>query len=154
MKKYLNKLSALLYFTKISKNEKAEMLESFNQAFEESTASDPDKTYRECKARIALGYKTDVFKICLLALSTLTLFPLILIPFILSIDAISVGLLILVCYVMFPILIICYAFGLISEKIKFSQYKIHWVILALQVALAIADILYFLYQIAGALEGF
>lgn len=154
MKKYLNRLSTLLYFTKISKNEKTEMLESFNQSFEKSTASDFEKTYRECKAKIALDYKTDVFKICLLVLSVLTLIPLILIPFTLSIDAVSVGLLIIVCYILFPILVICYAFGLIGGKIKISQYKLHWGVLALQIVLAIADILYFLYQIASALEGF
>lgn len=154
MKKYLNKLSALLYFTKIDKNEKAEMLESFNQAFNGNTTSDPDKIYRECKAKITLSYKTDVFKICLLVLSALSVLPLIFIPIVFNISAIASGLLVCVCYVLFPLLVICYAFGLIAGKIKFSQYKLHWGVLALQVALALADILYVLYQIASSLEGF
>ena len=148
-----NKLSKLCYFRKMNNDQKKAILQEFENTPYNGKKEEVD-TYKQFKARVLTDFDADGFKIYMMVLNCITITILAILPLMFHFDGILFGVLVYACYALYAVMGVSIIVGLVSKKIRISKYKAHICALLIQILLTVADLIYILFEIAKALEGF
>ena len=146
------KLVALCYFRNITKDEQANILVSFQ---ENHLNIDNKNRYWDYKKQIIAKYSIDWFKVFLLILSlTILCCSIAVLSLFVMGYSTEFGVVTYVLYGLYPVQLVSIVIGLIGRKIRFQEYKYHWLILFIQVGATLASYLFVIYKLADSLSAF